>query len=1354
MSVIDSGKYRLRKDWASASIPSLVNIDEHVDGDGETEPSMSITAPLPPQKPPRRSSLALGLFSSKSDKSQKRRSSIAVSFLRRDSNKNSAKDSYESAVRSEKSDGSATPTNSPEIVYSSEENIRASSPNEPGKLTYFEDGTQSRAVVQQGMNPYELPPNDRQRRRRSSLQTKLDRHRRKKMEFINQRSLDSNMMHSESHGDLTNDSMAVNGSSAGGMSSYANDDDEDDIVDPNHAGYFPREKRHSWWNIFVPDNFKNRSRRASQDVSSLSRSVDNLAIPVRRSKSRSVDHGLAAPFDLDSLRSKVEQRFESVDKLSKQKSSLPTIPTISYTVGNRDTLTSVAARFDTTPSELTHLNRLNSSFIYPGQQLLVPDKSAKDDASTSSTGTNEGGGGGGGSISGKSSPIERKLSSDESKQEKDILEGLRPGSPKPGHIERVVGSNSFSNSQAEENADKSDDPVITQRFLKINVRHITDGQGVVGGVLLVTRNAVMFDPNVSDPLVIEHGPESYGVIAPMDLVVNAAIFHDIAHMRVAGGAGPSVAASSGADAEKPEIYYPKPVLVEEDSKELSEQQADIETKRLEAEIGSLEITDDQESLCSSTGRDGDAFPKAFERERVEDTSTEAKDSAKTDAHDEEDEKKTLGLTNTRSTLEERRKSLLDHHWAIPSKDRSSEDEADNESNITVDSGARVQQDAVHSATSSLSGGVAAAIAGAAAATAATSASAASATGAVGLPPGVLPPAGIDLEHLEQLSKQSCYDSGIDIREPIPTIQPIPKKTVYSDADIVLSSDWVPPKTIVPTHFSESPPRSTILGQSLDAGGTRKKTSSVSFSVDDEAAQQAQAAAAAAAAAGDKQADKKNKMLKRLSYPLTWVEGLTGEGGAPPSAGGSLNKSADTDSAPNTGDSNQSVFSKVFSSSPITLVSELGGNLFSKTPSEESGGSPVPPLTPHSTHSEGHMTYGRSSIGTFIRPHSSEGTASSTKLKESKPQPPKLDYRSMVSMDDKPELFISVDKLIPRPARACSDPPLYFRLRMGKPIGKAIPQGTTVMSYGKNKLRAEYWFSVPKNRVDELYRFINTWVKHLYGELDEEQIKARGFELIQEDTEWTKSGTIKSGYSGSQDGEEIGDLTRESWELLKAPFAKTYKIIKTASHAASHDLELLGGEVLSMSTDEYRKTSLFATGSFELDFPIPDLIGKTEILTEEHREKLCAHLPARAEGYSWSLIFSTSQHGFALNSLYRKMARLESPVLIVIEDTEHNVFGALTSCSLHVSDHFYGTGESLLYKFNPSFKVFHWTGENMYFIKGNMESLSIGAGDGRFGLWLDGDLNQGRSQHCSTYGNEPLAPQEDFVIKTLECWAFV
>jgi len=44
-----------------------------------------------------------------------------------------------------------------------------------------------------------------------------------------------------------------------------------------------------------------------------------------------------------------------------------------------------------------------------------------------------------------------------------------------------------------------------------------------------------------------------------------------------------------------------------------------------------------------------------------------------------------------------------------------------------------------------------------------------------------------------------------------------------------------------------------------------------------------------------------------------------------------------------------------------LVSEFGGNLFlSKTPSEDSGGSPVPPLTPFegsNSGAGGHMAIG-------------------------------------------------------------------------------------------------------------------------------------------------------------------------------------------------------------------------------------------------------------------------------------------------------------------------------------------------------------------------------------------------------------
>lgn len=73
----------------------------------------------------------------------------------------------------------------------------------------------------------------------------------------------------------------------------------------------------------------------------------------------------------------------------------------------------MAARFDTTPSELTSINKLNSSFIYPGLQLLVPDKSAATEAT-------DDGEGGTSSPSGRSTPIEdkaRKVSTDESQQE-------------------------------------------------------------------------------------------------------------------------------------------------------------------------------------------------------------------------------------------------------------------------------------------------------------------------------------------------------------------------------------------------------------------------------------------------------------------------------------------------------------------------------------------------------------------------------------------------------------------------------------------------------------------------------------------------------------------------------------------------------------------------------------------------------------------------------------------------------------------------------------------------------------------------------------------------------------------------
>ncbi|KAK9730099.1 LysM domain [Popillia japonica] len=790
-----------------------------------------------------------------------------------------------------------------------------------------------------------------------------------------------------------------------------------------------RQKRPSWWNIFAGQQWP-RTRRASQDIGRVTnRNADQIPF---RSKSRSVDHGIAHPFDLDALRAKVDGQLEknldrdidgSTTSLTEKRKLGPPENTTTYTVADRDTLTSVAARFDTTPSELTKLNRLATPFIFPGQQLYVPLRELSEHDSDGSTPIED---------THDDLPPEEKELLDNLRPvspKPELLDNLRPVSPKPGHAERIrTPSGPQGSSEMEEES------AVYKRFLKINVKHITDGQGVVSGVLLVTPNAVMFDPNVSDPLVIEHGPEAYGVIAPMEFVVNAAIYSDIAHMRVGH--------INNSSTEKPEIYYPKcerqdqndsmlvkdetfPELVTADDAEsvcsCTEREGDAFPKAFEL------TADDAESVCSCTEREGDAFPKAFERDLVTPTNL-----------DEIEQQQ-------QRSAEERRKSLLDHHWAIPSRDRQSMDTED----VPVIQSALLPE---------------------------------------------------EIEDEDPNAKPSCHDSGIDIRDTsIPPVAPValpppapavvPAKKIYSDADIVLSKDWVPPITIAPTHISgdaESP--------------ARKKTPSVSFSLDSTSEADPNVSTATTTTTEsrddiDKGETRKNKMLKRLSYPLSWMETF----------GGEKEDEKPTQPQPHSADAqHSSVFSKVFSR--------------------------------------------RSSVGTIMK----QSTETS---KPAKVIPPKLDYRSMVSVDDMPELFVSFDKLIPRPARSCDDPPLYLRLRMGKPIDKPIPRNTPLMSYGKKKMKPEYWFSVPRNKVDEVYAFLNVWVPHLYGELNEEQIQARG--LVELDTElWNEEPTPSATRHGSQE-EEFSEITRESWEVITGQ--GNYVVMKLYNNLCGYKAPLVRDE---------------------------------------------------------------------------------------------------------------------------------------------------------------------------------------------------
>lgn len=104
-------------------------------------------------------------------------------------------------------------------------------------------------------------------------------------------------------------------------------------------------------------------------------------------------------------------------------------------------------------------------------------------------------------------------------------------------------------------------------------------------------------------------------------------------------------------------------------------------------------------------------------------------------------------------------------------------------------------------------------------------------------------------------KHSCHDSGIDIRDP-PMLS-VPRKTVYSDADILLSeSDFIPPVSVAPLSSDQ-------LNDAVQL--RKKKATSVSFSLEDSKEQETSSAAEVQQRIeeqADKQAQdtKKNKVM--------------------------------------------------------------------------------------------------------------------------------------------------------------------------------------------------------------------------------------------------------------------------------------------------------------------------------------------------------------------------------------------------------------------------------------------------------------------------------------------------------------
>ncbi|KAK9241265.1 TLD-domain-containing protein [Lipomyces kononenkoae] len=198
--------------------------------------------------------------------------------------------------------------------------------------------------------------------------------------------------------------------------------------------------------------------------------------------------------------------------------------------------------------------------------------------------------------------------------------------------------------------------------------------------------------------------------------------------------------------------------------------------------------------------------------------------------------------------------------------------------------------------------------------------------------------------------------------------------------------------------------------------------------------------------------------------------------------------------------------------------------------------------------------------------------------------------------------------------------------------------------------------------------------------------------------------------------------------------------------------------------------------------------KDRLLSPPLAEEIRHLLPPRLQLYdTWRLCYSLEQHGVSLTTLYSlslppRTASRPGYVLIV-EDKLGGIFGAYLNEYPRPSKNgrYYGNGECFLWKsriinrtpdasttslalaggdsdtastrsVNIQFRAFPYTGINDYMILCEPGFLSVGGGDGKYGLYLDDRFEKGISNSCPAFGNEPLSESgTKFEIVGVEVW---
>ncbi|XP_078736873.1 TBC1 domain family member 24 isoform X1 [Lampetra fluviatilis] len=214
---------------------------------------------------------------------------------------------------------------------------------------------------------------------------------------------------------------------------------------------------------------------------------------------------------------------------------------------------------------------------------------------------------------------------------------------------------------------------------------------------------------------------------------------------------------------------------------------------------------------------------------------------------------------------------------------------------------------------------------------------------------------------------------------------------------------------------------------------------------------------------------------------------------------------------------------------------------------------------------------------------------------------------------------------------------------------------------------------------------------------------------------------------------------------------------------------------------------------------------SDVVSAQQMHAVWSWIPERFTLTRPLLLFTTAEHGYSLSRFYTHCDGHE-PTVLLIKTTDGEVCGAFLSSDWAErrkskgTMSFFGTGECFVFRLHPEVERYEWvvirhpelaqaegasdTGDAVaplppagveeprsdrlspflatkhfglpsktasMFMAGNAESIIIGGGGGQ-ALYLDSELNHGRTAPCDTFANPPLCT-ETFQVQILEVWGF-